>query len=156
MSSGSLRRITKELTELNENPPSGITASPISDSDVYKWNVTLTAPRGSLYYGGVFHLNLTLPSEYPFKPPTLNFTTKIYHPNVSNDDKGSMCLGILRAENWKPSCKILAVLEMARGLLMEPNVDDAVETNIAEQYKNDRAGFEKTVKQWVKNHAKEK
>ena len=72
--------------------------------------------------GGIFHLHLTLPSEYPFKPPTLNFTTKIYHPNVSNDDKGSMCLGILRAENWKPSCKILAVLEMARGLLVEPNV----------------------------------
>lgn len=67
-----------------------------------------------------------------------------------------MCLGILRAENWKPSCKILAVLEMARGLLLEPNVDDAVETNIADQYKNDRAGFEKTVKQWIKNHAKEK
>lgn len=34
--------------------------------------------------------------------------------------------------------------------------DDAVETNIAEQYKNDRAAFEKTVKQWVKSHAKEK
>ena len=34
--------------------------------------------------------------------------------------------------------------------------DDAVETSIAEQYKSDRAGFEKTVKQWVKNYAKDK
>jgi len=153
---GSLRRITKELTELNNNPPSGITANPISDADLYKWNVTITGPKGSLYHGGTYHLNLTLPTEYPFKPPTLNFTTKIYHPNVSNDDKGSMCLGILRAENWKPSCKIIAVLEMARGLLLEPNVDDAVETSIADQYKNDKAAFEKTVKQWVKNYAKEK
>ena len=76
----------------------------------------------SIVQGGIFHLILTLPPEYPFKPPTLSFTTKIYHPNVSNDDKGSMCLGILRPENWKPSCKILAVLEMARGLLVEPNV----------------------------------
>ncbi|KAI5795447.1 ubiquitin-conjugating enzyme/RWD-like protein [Peziza echinospora] len=155
-SSGSMRRITKELTEFNEHPPTGISAGPVSDSDLYKWDVTLIAPKGSIYHGGIFHLILTLPPEYPFKPPTLSFTTKIYHPNVSNDDKGSMCLGILRPENWKPSCKILAVLEMARGLLVEPNVDDAVETSIAEQYKSDRAGFEKTVKQWVKNYAKDK
>lgn len=51
----------------------------------------------------------------------LSFQTKIYHPNVTNDDKGSMCLGILRSDQWKPSCKILAVLEMAKGLLIEPN-----------------------------------
>lgn len=34
--------------------------------------------------------------------------------------------------------------------------DDAVETSIAEQYKNDKAAFEKTVKQWVKSYAKDK
>ena len=104
--------------------------------------------------GGSFNLLLILPTEYPFKPPVLSFTTKIYHPNVSNDDKGSMCLGILRSDNWKPSCKIMQVLEMARGLLVEPNADDAVETSIAEEYKNDRAGFEKMAKQWTKMNAK--
>lgn len=71
--------------------------------------------------GGTFKLHMTLPTEYPFKPPVLSFKTKIYHPNVSNDDKGSMCLGILRSDNWKPSCKLKAVLEMARNLLVEPN-----------------------------------
>jgi len=156
MTSGSLRRITKELTELEQNAPTGIIAGPASDSDIYKWSVTLTAPKGSLYYGGVYHLTLQLPPEYPFKPPTLSFNTKIYHPNVSNDDKGLMCLGILKAENWKPSCKILAVLETVKGLLLEPNVDDPVEQSIADQYKNDRAAFEKTVKQWVKTYAKDK
>jgi len=151
-----MRRILKELTELSEHAPVGITAGPVSDSNIHTWNVTLTAPKGSIYYGGTFHLTLQLPIEYPFKPPMLSFNTKIYHPNVSNDDKGSMCLGILRAENWKPSCKILSVLEMARGLLLEPNVDDAVETDIANQYKTDRGAFEKTAKQWVKSYAKEK
>ena len=51
----------------------------------------------------------------------LSFRTRIYHPNVTNDEKGSMCLGILRSDNWKPSCKINQVLEMAQGLLVEPN-----------------------------------
>lgn len=96
---------------------------------------------------------MSLPKEYPFKPPTLNFQTKIYHPNVSNDDKGSMCLGMLRTDEWKPPNKIAAVLNLARNLLVEPNPDDAVETGIADQYKNNRKEFEKTAKDWVKRYA---
>lgn len=98
-------------------------------------------------------MTLTLPRDYPFKPPVLSFATKIYHPNVSNDDKGSMCLGILRADEWKPPNRISAVLTMARDLLIEPNPDDAVETGIADQYKTNRKEFEKTARDWVKRYA---
>lgn len=35
------------------------------------------------FQDGKFRILLTLPSDYPFKPPTLNFATKIFHPNVS-------------------------------------------------------------------------
>ena len=40
--------------------------------------------------------------------------------------------------------------------LLTVSRDDAVETNIADLYKTDRAAFEKTAKQWVKSYAKEK
>jgi ubiquitin-protein ligase len=96
---------------------------------------------------------LQLPKEYPFKPPTLSFATKIYHPNVSNDDKGSMCLGVLRADSWKPPNKIGAVLQVARNLLIEPNIDDAVESAIAEQWRSDRPGFERTAREWTVKYA---
>lgn len=103
--------------------------------------------------GGHFTLHLTLPNNYPFKPPVLNFATKIYHPNISNDEKGSMCLGMLRADEWKPPNRILSVLELARSLLIEPLPDDAIESSIAEQYKNRRGEWENEAKNWTKRYA---
>lgn len=103
--------------------------------------------------GGHFTLHLTLPNNYPFKPPVLNFATKIYHPNISNDEKGSMCLGMLRPDEWKPPNRVLAVLELARSLLIEPLPDDAIETSIAEQYKNKRSEWEKEARSWTKRYA---
>ncbi|PGH06077.1 hypothetical protein AJ80_08245, partial [Polytolypa hystricis UAMH7299] len=103
--------------------------------------------------GGIFTLTLTLPTAYPFKPPTVNFDTKIYHPNVANDDKGSMCLGMLKSDEWKPSSRISAVLEFARQLLAEPMPDDAVEGRIAEQYRNERARFEEIARDWTRKWA---
>jgi ubiquitin-protein ligase len=102
---------------------------------------------------GKFLVKLSLPTEYPFKPPTVSFATKIYHPNVTNDEKGSMCLGMLRADEWKPSSKIAAVLQFARQLLSEPMPDDAVEGRIAEQYKNDRGRYEEVAREWTRKHA---
>ena len=65
-----------------------------------------------------------------------------------------MCLGMLKPEAWKPPTKIAAVLEFARQLLKEPNPDDAVETSIAQQYKDDRGAYEKEAKDWTKRYAK--
>jgi ubiquitin-protein ligase len=146
----------------------------------------ITAPSNlliiDLEQGGTFFLSLVLPPTYPFKPPTVTFTTKIYHPNISNDtppNSGVMCLGMLKVDEWKPSTKMAAVLEFARQLLkgscvvlqrayqipkerlpltkhLEPNPDDAVEAKIADQYKTDRAGYEKEAKDWTKRYANRK
>lgn len=48
-------------------------------------------------------------------------------------------------------------LEWRGGLLilgLRVGRDDAVETSIAEQFKNDKASFEKTAKAWTKQYAK--
>ena len=94
-----------------------------------------------------------MPTDYPFKPPTISFQTKIYHPNVSNDDKGSMCLGILRPEEWKPATKLLDVLLFTQQVVREPNADDAVEQGIASEFKERRGEWEKTAKEWTRRYA---
>ena len=64
-----------------------------------------------------------------------------------------MCLGILRPDVWKPASSVSGVLELIRALLVEPDVDDAVETSIAEQMKSDKKAFEKQAREWVKKYA---
>ncbi|OJD25188.1 hypothetical protein ACJ73_03448 [Blastomyces percursus] len=150
---GSQKRIAKEFNELMESPPAGISVTLANGSDLYNWKVHMQGPESSPYNGGNFIINLSLPNDYPFKPPTVSFDTKIYHPNVTNDDKGSMCLGMLKSDEWKPSSRIAAVLEFARQLLVEPMPDDAVEGRIAEQYRDDRKRFDEIARDWTRKYA---
>lgn len=150
---GSQKRIAKELGELMESPPTGIMVKLADEANLYEWQIFMDGPEGSPYQDGKFQIKLVLPTEYPFKPPTVSFATKIYHPNVTNDEKGSMCLGMLRPDEWKPSSKIAAVLQFARQLLAEPMPDDAIEGRIAEQYKSDRKHFDEVAREWTRKHA---
>ena len=84
----------------------------------------------------------------------LSFKTKIYHPNISNDDKGSMCLGLLRSDSWKPSTRMTTVLAFVKQILTTPEPDEAIEVNIAKEFKDNNKEFTKKAKEWTKKYAK--
>lgn len=64
-----------------------------------------------------------------------------------------MCIGILKADAWKPSSKIMSVLTATQQLLAEPVPDDALEAAIAEKFKSDRKEFNQEAKKYTKQYA---
>ncbi|KAH0370077.1 ubiquitin-conjugating enzyme, partial [Aureobasidium melanogenum] len=148
------KRIVTELGQVSTNPIPGTQVQLAEEGNVFLWEVIMQGPEDSVYANGKFKIEVALPKEYPFKPPTVSFKTKIYHPNVSNDDKGSMCLGMLRSDQWKPPNKIRDVLILVRQILSAPQPDDAVESRIADEYKNNPEVFEKNAKDFVAKYCK--
>merc|ERR1712093_574024 len=111
---------------------------------------TIMGPADSPYQGGVFFLDIQFPSDYPFKPPKVAFTTKIYHCNVNSN--GAICLDILK-DQWSPALTISKVLLSVSSLLTDPNPQDPLVPEIAQIYKSDRAKYEATAKEWTRKYA---
>merc|ERR1719418_371700 len=107
-------------------------------------------PSDSAYSGGVFFLNIVFPSDYPFKPPKIHFTTKIYHCNVNSN--GSICLDILK-DQWSPSLTIAKVLLSVCSLLTDPNPNDPLVPEIARIYKTDRTKYGQLAREWTQKYA---
>eukprot|EP00727_Mastigamoeba_balamuthi_P010318 m51a1_g5909 putative ubiquitin-conjugating enzyme e2 (152) ;mRNA; f:8757-9599 len=146
---GGGKRIERELMEFTKNPQQWISVKPAA-GNVYLWKAQLIGPDNTPYEKGVFSLDVTIPPEYPFRPPKVLFTTKVYHPNVKSD--GSICMPILDSD-WSPQLKIVEVMLAIRQLIAEPNLDHPLEAEIAELYKSDKKAFVKTATEWTKKYA---
>ena len=142
-------RIKAELLEIEKDPPDNCSAGMESD-DIYTWEATLMGPTGSVYEGGVFHLSIKFPKNYPFFFFFLKFLTKIYHLNVNMS--GGICLDVLK-DNWSPALTISKILLSISSLLTDPNPDDPLVPEIRDIYVKNRLQFDLTAREWTQFYA---
>ncbi|MFV3405727.1 MULTISPECIES: ubiquitin-conjugating enzyme E2 [Pseudomonas] len=145
-----LQRIQKELAMMVKDPPAGCSAGPSSDNDLFAWNASIMGPSGTPYEGGVFFLALAFPQDYPVSPLKVRFVTRIYHPNVGSE--GEVGLDIL-GSNWSPALTVEKVLMSILSLLCEPNPEQPLQADIAEQWLCTRKAFDDTARQWTRQYA---
>lgn len=144
------RRILKEKTQLSQDPPANCSAGPVDDDDITRWSATIMGPEDSPYAGGLFYLKIKFPDNYPYAPPKIQFTTRIYHPNINS--RGGICLDILK-DAWTPALTISKVLLSICALLTDPNPDDPLVGEIADLYVNDREAYEARAREYTERYA---
>ena len=146
---GCLKRIMKELQELENDPHPNCSIFPTED-DITYWNVYMVGPDTTPYEKGTFHLLIELPSDYPFKPPRVKFITPVYHCNINKN--GSICHAILK-DQWSPALTLKKVLDCIFGLLLTPEPSDPLDAYIATEYRMDYEQFVKNATEFTVLHA---
>jgi len=144
-----LKRIQRELQELGRDPPANCSAGPVGE-DLFHWQATIMGPDDSPYSGGVFFLDIHFPADYPFKPPKVSFTTRIYHCNINSN--GGICLDILK-DQWSPALTISKVLLSICSLLTDANPEDPLVPEIAQMLKNNQTQHDATAREWTSKYA---
>ncbi|KAI8539961.1 hypothetical protein RHMOL_Rhmol09G0223400 [Rhododendron molle] len=123
--------LQKQLKDLCKHPVDGFSAGLVDESNLFEWSVMITGPPDTLYEGGFFNAVMTFPSNYPNSPPTVRFTSDIWHPNVYPD--GKVCISILHppgddpngyelaSERWTPVHTVESIVLSIISMLSSPN-----------------------------------
>jgi len=158
-----MNRIMKEFKEVVANEGNGIelrmpegeltrnSSNASSNKKEIYLSGSLTGPPDTPYAGARFHVDIIVVDTYPFNPPKVRFTTRIWHPNISSVT-GAICLDILK-DQWAAAMTIRTVLLSLQALLATPEPDDPQDAVVANQYKKDRKLFEKTARHWANVYA---
>ena len=103
----SVKRIQKEISEIQSDHSEFYFAAPLEDN-LFEWHFTIAGPQETEFAGGLYHGQILLPPEYPFRPPWVVFKT----PNGRFQLNQKICLSVTayHPEEWNPSWGIRTVL----------------------------------------------
>ena len=141
----SVKRISKEIKEIYENPIEGIGIISL-DNDIKKYLVNIKLLTGP-YKNYCLQLLLTFPDNYPIKPPKIliypnQLFDNLYHHHVFNDENTldengkcfkKLCIDLLdndfmstKDENtgWNPSYTISTFLMQIQIFLSDPDLSE--------------------------------
>lgn len=141
--------LRRELAQIMSNPHPDIDIY-VNDSDITFWKVVFVGPSSTPYAGGCWLAYVQFPESYPRSPPEIRMVTSIRHCNISN--YGRICHSILD-RNYVSKIGISKILEFIYGLLLNPDVTDPLDTNLAFMYYEADGQYEASIMEYVKRYA---
>ncbi|EGD72467.1 ubiquitin-conjugating enzyme [Salpingoeca rosetta] len=136
------RKLLQEMRQLQKEPIDGAIID-VDEDNIFSWKIALFGPPDTPYAGGYFKARLDFPDTYPFNPPNMRFTSRIWHPNVFPN--GNICISILHSpgtdhlsgerpeERWNPTQTVRTILLSVISILNEPNTSSPanVDANVS-------------------------
>ncbi|KAI6683013.1 hypothetical protein NL676_028926 [Syzygium grande] len=145
MSTPSRKRLMRDFKRLQQDPPAGISGAP-QDNNIMLWNAVIFGPDDTPWDGGTFKLTLQFSEDYPNKPPTVRFVSRMFHPNIYAD--GSICLDILQNQ-WSPIYDVAAILTSIQSLLCDPNPNSPANSEAARMFSENKREYNRRVREIV-------
>ena len=154
-----IKRLRQEYKRITEDPPPGVAAGPIDESNYFIWEAVIMGPEDTEYEGGAFTATLTFPQEYPMLPPKMKFTCPMWHPNIYPN--GQVCISILHppgedpnhyeqaTERWSPVQSVEKILLSVISMLAEPNDESPANLDAAKMWRTDREEYKRRVRKTV-------
>jgi len=123
-----------------------------SPNRLLEWRAGIRGPANTPYAGGIFILLIEFVEEYPFAAPKIQFTTPIFHPNISQ--RGKICLNTLtEKQEWTPMMNVESLCLSIITLLQAPNVEDPLNVHASNMLEKKPAEFEKMARDWTRKYA---
>ncbi|CAK9316681.1 unnamed protein product [Citrullus colocynthis] len=145
MSTPARKRLMRDFKRLQQDPPAGISGAP-QDNNIMLWNAVIFGPDDTPWDGGTFKLTLQFTEDYPNKPPTVRFVSRMFHPNIYAD--GSICLDILQNQ-WSPIYDVAAILTSIQSLLCDPNPNSPANSEAARMFSENKREYNRRVREIV-------
>nr|ACU14302.1 unknown [Glycine max] len=145
MSTPAMKRLMRDFKRLQQDPPAGISGAP-QDNNIMLWNAFIFGPDDTPWDGGTFKLTLQFTEDYPNKPPTVRFVSRMFHPNIYAD--GSICLDILQNQ-WSPIYDVAAILTSIQSLLCDPNPNSPANSEAARMFSENKREYNRKVREIV-------
>jgi ubiquitin-protein ligase len=141
--------ILREYKSIMDKPHPDIDVY-MNENDITFWKILFKGPDSTPYANGCWLAYMKFPSDYPLSPPEMRMDTPIKHCNINN--YGRICHSIFD-RNYVPTVKVSLILECVYGLLLNPDVTDPLDTNLALLFYSANGEYEATIMENVKKYA---
>jgi ubiquitin-conjugating enzyme E2 G1 len=152
-----LRYVMAQYRHYVKDPLDGFFCSPCEDP--FKWEFTLIGIHNTPFEGNLIYGYILFPHTFPNDPPSIHFTSKMYHPNIGTD--GKLCMSTLhdqRSDNfydkadekWNPVNTIQSIILSMMLIIQEPNLESPANIDAAKDLRENKINYLRKVRNYLK------